>query len=164
MRKAPALPHRNVNHASSATRAREKNTVARTFPPMMRAVRDWIGSAIIGITLGAAFACALGARSLRGAASVSGARAREAYLELTGKEPEQRRAAALHFPGSLWSQQDDFASKEAAAVRRFANSHRVSVGSVLRSLDDGMREQWPTEPGVTLVKKIVPCRPRLSYR
>jgi hypothetical protein len=27
-----------------------------------------------------------------------------------------------------------------------------------------MREQWPTEPGVTLVKKIVPCRPRLSYR
>jgi hypothetical protein len=130
---------------------------------MMRAVHDWIGSAVIGITLGAGVACALGASPLRNAARLSGARARDAYLELTDKEPEERRNAALDFPGSLWSQQDDFAAKEAGAVRRFANHHRVSVGSVLSALDEGIRESWPTHADVTVTKKIVPCRPRLSY-
>ncbi len=133
---------------------------------MMRAVRDWIGSAIIGVTLGAGFACALGASTVRSAPSVfSGGRAhaRDAYLELTDKENGERRDAALHFPGSLWSQQDDFSSKEAVAARRYASSHHVSVGSVLLALDEGIREQWPTHPNVTVIKKIVPCRPRLSY-
>jgi hypothetical protein len=126
-------------------------------------VRDWIGSAIIGIALGAAFACALAQRPLRNAPALAGAHAREAYLEFTDKEAGQRREAALHFPGSLWSQQDDFAAKEALAVRRFANSRRVSVGSVLLALDKGIRDKWPTHPGVTVITKIVPCRPRLSY-
>jgi len=126
-------------------------------------VRDWIGSAIIGITLGAAFACALGARAPRAAPPLSSDHAREAYLDLTDKEADERREAALHFPGSLWSQQDDFGAKEAGAVRRFTGSHRTSIGSVLLALDEGIRERWPTNPGVIVKTEIVPCRPRLAY-
>lgn len=127
------------------------------------AVRDWIGSAIIGVTLGAAFACALGARSPRAAPPLSHELAQGAYLELTDSEADERRDAALHFPGSLWSQQDDFGAKEASAVRHVASHHRTSVGSVLDALDLGIREQWPTHPGVVVTTAILPCRPRLSY-
>ncbi len=130
---------------------------------MISAVRDWIGFAVIGMTLGAAFACVLGARPLRNAPPLPGAQAREAYLELTDKEPDERWEAALHFPGSLWSQQDDFGAKEAVAVRAFANHHHVSLGSVLDTLDRGMRGHWPTHPGVVVSTAVVPCRPRLSY-
>jgi hypothetical protein len=130
---------------------------------MMRSVRDWIGSAIIGMTLGIAFASALGARQLQNAPAIDGARAKEAYLDLTGKEADERRDAALHFPGSLWSQQDDFGANEAGFVRRVASNRHVSIGSVLLALDEGMRERWPIRPGATVITKIVPCRPRLSY-
>jgi hypothetical protein len=130
---------------------------------MMRSVRDWIGSAIIGITLGLALACALRAKQLQNAPTLQGAHAKDAYLELTSKEADQRRDAALHFPGSLWSQQDDFGANEGKLARRVANDRHVSIGSVLRVLDEGMRERWPTRPGATVIKKIVPCRPRLSY-
>jgi hypothetical protein len=86
-----------------------------------------------------------------------------AYQDVTAKEPAERRAAALRFQGAPWSQQDDFHAKESQAMRGFSLSHHVSLSSVVRALDQGMRERWPTSPGIEVSQKVVPCRPRLMY-
>jgi hypothetical protein len=95
--------------------------------------------------------------------TIDEALAHTAYAEVTGKEPDERRDAAFRFPGSDWSQQDDFHAKEKDSVRDFAKAHGVTVSSVVNSLDRGMREGWATHPNVTVSQRVVPCRPRLAY-
>jgi hypothetical protein len=48
-------------------------------------------------------------------------------------------------------------------VKAFATENAVSVSGVLLALDRGMREKWPTHPGVVVSPKVIPCRPRLAY-
>ena len=87
--------------------------------------------------------------------------AREAYRDVTSRERQTRREAAVKFPGDPWSQDDDFHEKENEQVRNFAGSHELRLSDVIRAVDDGMREKWPTpnQPN----PKVPPCRPRLSY-
>lgn len=87
--------------------------------------------------------------------------ARDAYREITSKERTARREAAVKFPGDPWSQDDDFHERESEAVRAFAGSKELRLGDVVRAVDDGMRERWPTS--MTPNPKVPPCRPRLSY-
>jgi hypothetical protein len=88
--------------------------------------------------------------------------ARDAYRDITSRERGMRRDAAVKFPGDLWSQDDDFHERENESTRSFAGSHEVPLESVVRAIDDGMREHWPTTGG-TPQATVPPCRPRLSY-
>ena len=87
--------------------------------------------------------------------------AHDAYRDITSRERQQRREAAVKFPGDLWSQDDDFHERENESTRSFAGGHEVAISDVVRAVDDGMREHWPTfgVPQAT----VPPCRPRLSY-
>jgi hypothetical protein len=97
------------------------------------------------------------------ASAMNEALARQAYVEITSREGDLRRNAALRFQGSPWSQQDEFHSRERGAIRSFAGAHRVSISSVVNALDRGMREHWPTSANVVVNQKVIPCRPRLAY-
>ena len=87
--------------------------------------------------------------------------AREAYRDVTTRERQTRREAAVKFPGDPWSQDDDFHEKENEEVRSFAGSHELRLSDVVRAVDDGMRERWPASMQPN--PKVPPCRPRLSY-
>jgi hypothetical protein len=87
--------------------------------------------------------------------------AREAYRDVTNRERQTRREAAVKFPGDPWSQDDDFHEKENEAVRNFSSAHELRLSDVVRAVDDGMRERWPTP--IQPNPKVPPCRPRLSY-
>jgi hypothetical protein len=87
--------------------------------------------------------------------------ARDAYRDITANERHTRREAAVKFPGDPWSQDDDFHEHESEDVRKFAGSHELPLSSVVRAVDDGMREKWPTPAQPN--PKVPPCRPRLSY-
>jgi len=87
--------------------------------------------------------------------------ARDAYRDVTQRERQARREAAVKFPGDPWSQDDDFHERENEAVRAFAGSHELRLSDVVRAVDDGMRERWPTSGQPN--PKVPPCRPRLSY-
>ncbi len=88
--------------------------------------------------------------------------ARDAYRDITNREKTIRRESAVKFPGDVWSADDDFHERENEAVRSFANSHEVRVSDVVRAVDDGMREHWPTN-ATAIQATVPPCRPRLSY-
>jgi hypothetical protein len=113
----------------------------------------------------AVVACVRAARAHAPPETVSSDEAalRQAYAEVTSREPSERRQAALNFPGSNWSQQDDFHAAEKNTILGFAAAHGVSVSTVTRALDQGMREVWPTRAGIVLSQRVIPCRPRLTY-
>jgi hypothetical protein len=96
-------------------------------------------------------------------AAMSPAQARQTYLDVTEREPAERRDAALRFPGSAWSEQDDFHARERSLVRSVAMSRGLGVSSIVAALDQGMRENWPTRSGVMVSQRVIPCRPRLTY-
>jgi hypothetical protein len=104
-----------------------------------------------------------GAEVKHEAPSMNETLARQVYLDVTQREPEERRDAAMRFAGSAWSAEDDFHSRERALVRSLASSRRVSVSSIVYALDRGMREGWPTAEGVVVSQRVIPCRPRLQY-
>lgn len=87
--------------------------------------------------------------------------AKTAYREVTSHERQARREAAVKFPGDPWSQDDDFHERESEAVRSFAGSHELRLSDVVRAVDDGMRDHWPTSGKPN--PQVPPCRPRLSY-
>lgn len=87
--------------------------------------------------------------------------AHDAYRDITNRERQARREAAVKFPGDPWSQDDDFHERENEAVRNFAGSHELRLSDVVRAVDDGMREKWPAS--IQPYPKVPPCRPRLSY-
>jgi hypothetical protein len=87
--------------------------------------------------------------------------ARDAYRDVTNRERQTRREAAVKFPGDPWSQDDDFHERENEFVRNFAGSHDLRLSDVVRSVDDGIREHW--QASIQPNPKVPPCRPRLSY-
>jgi hypothetical protein len=87
--------------------------------------------------------------------------ARDAYRDVTSRERSQRREAAVKFPGDPWSQDDDYHEREHEQMRSFATGHQARLSDVVRAVDDGMRQRWPTS--VAPNPKVPPCRPRLSY-
>ena len=113
----------------------------------------------------ASVACWRAARASADPEVVSGdeAVARQAFNDVTSRETSERRQAALHYPGSNWSQQDDFHEQERTAILAYADSHKVTLSTVMSALDEGMRESWRPPGDVTISQRIVPCRPRLNY-
>jgi len=87
--------------------------------------------------------------------------AHDAYRDITSRERSARREAAVKFPGDPWSQDDDFHERESEAVRAFAGAKELRLSDVVRAVDDGMRDRWPTS--IQPNPKVPPCRPRLSY-
>ncbi len=88
---------------------------------------------------------------------------RAAFVEMADQEPADRKEAAHAFPGDLWSQDDDFHSREQKHARAVATKRGMTLADVLGAIDDGLRERWPPFPRITLKPGVPPCRPRLSY-
>jgi hypothetical protein len=130
---------------------------------MLRPVRDWFSYGIVLAAWVLAVARISRVRASPETGRMSDALAHQIYLEVTDHENEDRRSAALRFQGSLWSQQDEFHSRERAAIRGSAALHRTGISSIVNVLDRGMRERWPTHPNVVVSQKVIPCRPRLAY-
>ena len=126
-------------------------------------MRDWAAFGVLGVILSVAILRALGSKPPHDARPLPEPVAHQVYLETTDREADERREGAFRFQGSLWSQEDDFFAKETSFIKELANQDRVSIGSILFALDEGMREKWPTHPGVVITPKVVPCRPRLAY-
>jgi len=129
----------------------------------VRVVRGLVASGLFGAALVVAVLRTLHSKPPHDGALLPDDVAHDAFLETTDREADERREGAFRFQGSLWSQEDDFFAKETAFVKSWAGAHRVSVGAILFALDRGMREKWPTRPGVVITAKVVPCRPRLAY-
>ena len=129
---------------------------------MMPAVqRDWVPKIVIVVALSLALVRVATARPPAKVKAIDDKTAHEAYRDITSRERTMRRDAAVKFPGDPWSQDDDFHERENEQVRTFATSRELRLSDVVRSVDDGMRERWPTS--IVPNPKVPPCRPRLSY-
>lgn len=102
------------------------------------------------------------ARTREGALDDPGV-ARAAYAEIAAAEPELRATAAQDFPGDAWSQDDDFHGQELTRAQAIAGRHGARRGDVLRAIDDGMKQRWPTGGAPPPRATVPPCRPRLIY-
>jgi hypothetical protein len=85
------------------------------------------------------------------------------FAAISADEPATRTESAHSFPGDAWSQDDDFHEHEQERARKVAAERGVHLGEVLRALDDGLREEWPSPARGKLQPGVPPCRPRLSY-
>lgn len=88
---------------------------------------------------------------------------KSAYFSVASDEPSLRKSAAKSFPTDPWSQDDDFHNQEFRRAQSLATSNKVSVGSILRGLDEGMRSRWPHATYATQRTTVPPCRPRPIY-
>jgi hypothetical protein len=91
------------------------------------------------------------------------AQRREAYKFVASDETAERREAAKTFPTDLWSRDDDFHQREMVRAIDWANSHHARLADVLSSIDEGLRERWPTGSPVAPAVTVPPCRPRAIY-
>jgi hypothetical protein len=128
---------------------------------MMPAVRALKSKITIAVVLIVAVVRAATAKPPDAGKPITPELSKQAYREITSRERTMRRDAAVKFPGDLWSQDDDLHERESEAVRSFATAHEVPISDVVRAIDDGMREHWPTSG--TPQATVPPCRPRLSY-
>ena len=70
-----------------------------------------------------------------------------------------RRKALQSFPGSLWSEGDDFANSERDLVRRLSRERGVRIGAVLDAIDQDVKA-YPEDGR----RGFVPiCMPRPFY-
>ena len=88
---------------------------------------------------------------------------KKVWYSVSSEEPSMRKSAAKGFPTDPWSQDDDFHNQEFRRVQNFASSDKVSVGSLLSAIDEGMRARWPRSPLSNPRATVPPCRPRPIY-
>jgi hypothetical protein len=131
--------------------------------PALPSPKAWIGATLLLGALAVGSVRAATAEPPRPRAHLQDDGRRQAFEELASLEPTQRMEAARKFAGDAWSQDDDFHAVEMQAARRIARRRGVSLGEVLRALDDGMREGWPMPSGVQMKTTVAPCRPRPVY-
>jgi hypothetical protein len=124
-------------------------------------MRRWAPRAILFGVIALALVRAATASSAEKLPPADSALAHKAYADIVGKEPSMRRESALKFPGDPWSADDDFHQRENDDVRGFAGHQRVSIGSVLAAIDDGMHDHW--RAAASPIAQVPPCRPRLMY-
>src|SRR6185437_9400168 len=85
------------------------------------------------------------------------------FREMAASEPATRANAARAFPGDPWSADDDFHNHEQWQARAIAARRRIPIETVLRSIDDGLREHWDQPNAAPLVRTVPPCHPRPIY-
>lgn len=85
------------------------------------------------------------------------------FREMTADETALRQDAARAFPGDPWSADDDFHNHQQRRARAIAARRGVSVETVLRAVDDGLREHWPQANPEPLRATVPPCHPRPVY-
>jgi len=74
------------------------------------------------------------------------------------REPALRVSTAQSFLGDPWSANDDFHNNESRLAMQLAAQHRVSRETILRIIDDGLREGWPGSE--MMQRSVPPCHPR----
>ena len=85
------------------------------------------------------------------------------FREIAASETAVRSDAARAFPGDPWSADDDFHNHEQRAARAIAARDQVPVETVLRAIDDGLREHWAHTNPAPLLVTVPPCHPRPVY-
>ena len=131
------------------------------FPSLTPRIRDWAGASVIVAVLLLAIVRSATAQSPHREAGLDDDAKRAVFRQVASREPSQRAASARKFPGDAWSQDDDFHGSVMHAARATARSRGVSLGEVLRVLDDGMREGW--DGALWMRTTVPPCRPRPVY-
>ena len=86
------------------------------------------------------------------------ARARFAAI-VRSAEPRMRREALRAFPGSPWSQGDDFGSRERALIRGLVGQEGTRPGAVLDAIDRDVK----AHPGKGERGAVAACMPRPFY-
>jgi hypothetical protein len=121
----------------------------------------WIGATVVVGVLLVASVRAATAEPPQAPARLDDAARQAAFRQFASREGRQRARAERKFPGDAWSQDDDFHAVEMQQARAIARRQRVSLGEVLRALDDGMRGDWPKSGEMKTT--VPPCRPRPIY-
>lgn len=137
--------------------------VERPRGPALPSTKAWIGVTVLLGVLAVGSVRAATAEPPQPRAHLGDDGRRQVFEKLASLEPTQRMAAARKFAGDAWSQDDDFHAVQMQAARGIARRRGVSLGQVLRALDDGMREGWPVPGGVQMKTTVPPCRPRPVY-
>lgn len=127
----------------------------------MPRIDRWIGATVVVAVLLVASVRAATAKPPQAAAHLDDAARQAVFQQLAAREPHQRARAERNFRGDAWSQDDDFHAVEMQQARAIARRQRVSLGEVLRALDDGMRGDWPKSGEMKTT--VPPCRPRPIY-
>ena len=83
----------------------------------------------------------------------------EAFRIIAGAEPGMRRSAERSFPFDPWSQDDAYHAMEWRRAMQYADQRGLSLGEVLKAIDDGMREGWAKQPSM-MRNTVPPCHPR----
>ncbi len=125
----------------------------------MGTMRAWL---LLVVVSAVAFGRAATARAPASPPPATDAERRAAFVAIAGAERDMRRESAKDFPTDRWSQDDDFHRIELDKARDFARTHRVPLGDVLQSVDDGMRERWTSAASV-MTATVPPCQPRAIY-
>lgn len=120
----------------------------------------WLG---FGAACVAALALAALAPKIAPDPEADDATRRSVYYSASSEEPSLRTSAAKSFPTDPWSQDDDFHNQEFRRIQNFASADKMSVGSLLAALDEGMRARWPHSPSSNPRPTVPPCRPRPIY-
>jgi hypothetical protein len=82
------------------------------------------------------------------------------FREIAASELISRENAARAFPGDPWSADDDFHNNEAWQARSIAAHRGVRIETVLRAIDDGLRQHWDQSNAGRLIPTVPPCHPR----
>ena len=85
------------------------------------------------------------------------------FREAAATELAARTDAARAFPGDPWSADDDFHNHEQRLARAIAARRGVPIETVLRALDEGLREHWQHPNPQPLIATVPPCHPRPEY-
>jgi hypothetical protein len=85
------------------------------------------------------------------------------FRQMTADETALRRDAARAFPGDPWSADDDFHNHQQRRARALAARLQLSIGTVLRAVDEGLHERWPAANPDPLTAAVPPCHPRPEY-
>lgn len=116
--------------------------------PGMMGARGWIGWAVGAALCAAAVARVLTAEPPPAAeAPLTPELARAIWDDVVAREPWARAQAVTDFPAHRWSQEDAFGAFERSHAEQAAGRHGVSLQTVFRVLDDGLRAHWAAPDG-----------------
>ena len=116
---------------------------------------------IIGVCWACVFARVWTAPHPAARATVSASERQAIGRAFEKREPALDDSVRRHFPGDSWSQDDDFHALELRWAREAAAARGVSVGDILRAIDEDLRAHGADQP--LRRDGAAPCKPRPFY-
>ena len=126
--------------------------------------RNWVTAVAVLVTAVCwtwAFATAWTAAGSSPQRTLSPSERQEIGRVVSKREAVWENSVQRRFPGDSWSQDDDFHASELRWARGAAAFGRVSVGEVLRAIDEDLRARGAKQP--LRRNGAAPCKPRPFY-